>query len=258
VQQKSVVGVVPLNPVAVDLGFVRIYWYGILVASAMATGYFIARHWAVRYGVDGDRFDGLALLFIPVIIVGARIAYVIAVWDFFKDNPAEIIRTDHGGLGSHGAILAMLLTGYVVSRVARISFWTLADAFGPVLPAAHVFVRLGNYINGELYGLPTTLPWGIMFPGTSQPHHPSMLYEGIAAIGLFALAWRWAARRRREGEVFLKSLLVVSLVRLLVDFTRPRGDGIIAGLMLTQVMALLLALLAGVTLLIRSRAVPRD
>jgi len=242
-----------LNPVAIDLGFIRIHWYGILVASAMVTGYLIARHWAVRYGIDRDKFDGLALLFVPVIIVGARIAFVVASWEYFKDNPAEIIRTDHGGLGSHGAILAMLLCGYVTSRVTRISFWTLADTFGPVLPAAHVFVRLGNFINGELYGLPTTLPWGIVFPGTTEPHHPSMLYEGLAAIGLFALAWWWAAHRKREGEVFLKSLFVVSLVRLLVDFTRPRGEGIIAGLMLTQVLALLLAVLAGITLLARSR-----
>ncbi|MDP2858544.1 MAG: prolipoprotein diacylglyceryl transferase [Bacillota bacterium] len=242
-----------MNPVAIDLGFIRIYWYGILVSSAMVTGYFIARHWAVRYGIDGDRFDGLVLVFVPVIIVGARIAFVIAAWEYFKDNPAKIIRIDHGGLGSHGAILAMLLCGYITSRVTKISFWTLADTFGPVLPAAHVFVRLGNFINGELYGLPTALPWGIVFPGTTEPHHPSMLYEGLAAIGLFALAWWWAAHRKREGEVFLKSLLVVSLVRLLVDFTRPRGEGIIAGLMLTQVLALLLAVLAGVTLLARSR-----
>ncbi len=242
-----------MNPIAIDLGFVKVYWYGLLVSTAVLVGYFIARYWAVRYGIDGHKFDGLALVFVPVIIVGARLAYVVAAWDYFKDNPAEIIRTDHGGLGSHGAIIAMLVTGYVASRVTKIPFWTLADVFGPVLPAAHVFVRLGNFINGELYGLPTALPWGVVFPGTTEPHHPSMLYEGIAAVGVFALAWWWAAHRRREGEVFLKSLLVVSIVRLLVDFTRPRGKGIIAGLMLTQVLALSLAVLAAVILLLRSR-----
>jgi len=242
-----------LNPIAIDLGFVKVHWYGILVATAILVGYFIARYWAVRYGIDGDKFDSLVLVFVPVIIVGARVAYVVAAWEYFKDNPAEIIRTDHGGLGSHGAILAMLVAGYVASRVTKMPFWTLADVFGPVLPAAHVFVRLGNFINGELYGLPTTLPWGVVFPGTTEPHHPSMAYEGLAAIGIFALVWWWAAHRKHEGEVFLKSLLVVSIVRLLVDFTRPRGPGIIWGLMLTQVLALSLAVLAAVTLLVRSR-----
>jgi len=219
----------------------------------MAAGYLLARAWAVRYGVDGDKFDGLALLYLPTIVVGARIGYVIATFSYFRENPWEIIRIDHGGLGSHGAIIAMVIVGWVSTRATKVRFWTMADAFGPVIPAAHIFVRIGNFANGELYGLPTSLPWGIVFPGLDAPHHPSMLYEALASVLTLALALWWAAHRRIEGEVFLKTMIAVSVVRILVDFTRFRGYDPFLGLMLTQWLALGAVLVCAGLLAVRRR-----
>ncbi|NPV70024.1 MAG: prolipoprotein diacylglyceryl transferase [Firmicutes bacterium] len=242
-----------MNPVALRVGLITVYWYGIMAALAMLTGYLVARRFAVSYGIDPDRFDSLMLLYIPTIIVGARAAYVIAKWDFFRDNLIEIVKTYHGGLGSHGAIIAMVIVGWISTRLTRVPFWTLADAIAPAVPLAHVFVRLGNFFNGELYGLPTGLPWGMVFPGTFEPRHPSMLYEGIVSVFTFALSYYLARRRiaegrAREGRVFLKTMFLVSVVRLLVDFTRPRGRGVFLGLMLTQVLALAIALVCAALL----------
>ncbi len=239
-----------MNPIAFQIGPFSVHWYGILVGMAMLTGYLVSRRWCVEWGIDGDKYDWLALVFLPTIIIGARTAYVISSWPYYRENPWEIIRIDHGGLGSHGAIIAMFIIGAISAKIARVPFWTVADSFGPVIPLAHIFVRAGNFVNGELWGLPTDLPWKMQFPSSGGFVHPSMLYEGIVSIPLFFLAWWWAKNRTREGHVLLRALLAQSVLRILVDYTRWRGDGIVFGMMLTQVVALVVALFCLVLLLV--------
>ena len=226
--------------VAFRIGPITLYWYGILAMMAVLAGFLVARRLVIRFGLDPQVFDGLALIFVPTIIIGARAAHVLTEWPYYRDNPGEIIKIWHGGLGSHGAIFAMLVVGWLAARATAQPFWTLADAVAPAVPLGHVFVRLGNFLNRELYGLPTTLPWGMAIAGSPVLHHPSMLYEGIISIGTFALSYRWAWYQRpaREGVVFLKTMVAISLVRLLVDFTRPRPEPVWAGLILTQTIAL--------------------
>ncbi len=253
--------------VAFRIGSLTVYWYGILVAMAVLAGFLVARRLYIRFGREGDRFEALSLIFVPTIIIGARLGYVLAEWPYYRDNPGEILRMWQGGLGSHGAIFAMVIVGALAARATAQPYWTLADAIGPAVPLAHVFVRLGNFLNGELYGLPTALPWGMAVAGSPVLHHPSMLYEGIVSAGTFVLSHRWAwhrtrsieggaiaatARPAREGTVFLKTMVVVSVVRLLVDFTRPRPAPVLAGLILTQVIAAVI-IAAGLILLAMKR-----
>lgn len=241
-----------MDPVAFSLGGLTIRWYGLLAATAFLTGYLLSRHWALLYGIDEDKFDRLVLILVPVIVIGARTAYVVATWDYFRNHPAEILRIDKGGLGSHGAIIGTLIVGFFAVRKMGIEFWNAADAFAPAFPLAHVFVRLGNFINGELYGLPTRLPWGIVFRGTTEPRHPSMLYEGLVSIGTLFLVLHWAKHRKTHGEVYLKMLFTISVVRLVVDYTRPRTE-VFLGMMLTQVLAAGIALLCAAVLVCRKR-----
>ncbi|HSW10930.1 MAG TPA: prolipoprotein diacylglyceryl transferase [Bacillota bacterium] len=255
--------------VALRIGPFTLYWYGILVALAVLAGFLVARRLVIRLGLNPEVFDGLALLFVPTILIGARAAYVIAEWPYYREHPGEIIKTWYGGLGSHGAIFAMLIVGWIAARATAQPFWTLADAIAPAIPLAHVFVRLGNFLNRELYGLPTAVPWGMAVPGSPVLHHPSMLYEGIVSAGTFILSYHWAwgqaqpvgggevaaaKRPTRGGTAFLKTMVVVSVVRLLVDFTRPRPEPVWAGLILTQVLAA--ALIAGSLFLLATRRRP--
>lgn len=244
-----------MNPIAIDLGFVTIRWYGIMVALTFALGVLISRALAKNYGLDLDKFDWLPLILAPVWIIGARASYVIANYSYYRNNPWEIIRVDYGGLGSQGALILTFLAGLAYAQITKMSFWTLADTFGPVLALGHVLVRIGNFANGELYGSPTSLPWGVIFPGTLEPRHPSMLYEGFAAAILFVLAFRWARSRKYPGEVFVKGVLGISVIRFFVDFTRDSA-GRPHVLALTQVLAFVYAVLSVIALrVLASRAV---
>ncbi len=230
-----------MSPIAFDLGFIAVRWYSIMAALAMLSCLYVGRYWAVRYGIDEDKYFNLALLITPAVIVGGRTAYVLANLSYYRQFPEEIIRVDHGGLGSHGAVTAVLLVGYFAVKAMKIPFWTSADALAPALPLSYLFVRLGNFANGELYGLPTSLPWGVVFPGTAEPHHPSMLYEALGEVIILVLVLRWCASRKRDGEAFLKAGTAMAVLRVLVDFTRSGGHGPLLGLEVTQVLSILMA-----------------
>lgn len=230
-----------MSPIALDLGFIVIRWYSVMAATAMLSCLYVGRYWAVRYGIDEDKYFTLALLLMPAVIVGGRTAYVLANLSYYREFPEEILRVDHGGLGSHGAVLAVLLVGYVVVKIMKMPFWTSADALAPAFPLSYLFVRLGNFANSELYGLPTSLPWGVVFPGTTEPRHPSMLYEALGEAILLMLVLRWCASRKRDGEAFLKTVFAMAILRVLVDFTRSGGRGPLLGLELTQALSIVMA-----------------
>lgn len=246
-----------MDPVAFTIGAITVRWYSIMASAAMLSCFFIGRYWAVRYGVDEDKYDILALLLVPAVIVGGRTAYVLSNLSYYRQFPGEILRVDHGGLGSHGAVTAVLITGYFAVKALKIRFWDAADALAPALPLSYLFVRLGNFANGELYGLPTSLPWGIVFPGTTGPHHPSMLYEAVGEIVILVLVLRWCAARKVPGEAFLKAGTAMALLRVLVDFTRSGLHGPILGMVLTQVLSLLMGAVC-VALLMERRARARQ
>ena len=239
-----------MSPIALDLGLITIRWYGIMAAVSMLSSLYVGRYWARRYGIDEDKFLTLTLMLVPSVIVGGRTAYVLANFRYYREYPEEILRIDHGGFGSHGAVLAVVLVGYCATKAMKMPFWTSADALAPALPLSYLFVRLGNFANGELYGLPTSLPWGVAFPGTTEPRHPSMLYEAFGEVIILLLVLRWCSSRRREGEAFLKAGIAMSVLRVLVDFTRSACGGPVFGLEVTQVLSILMgatcaALLAG-------------
>mgnify|MGYP005854198711 CR=1 FL=1 len=227
-----------MNGIAFTLGPLEIHWYGILVAAAALIGYLLTRRNIQKYGLDPDKADMLLFKLIAAIIIGARLAYVISKYQYYFANPWEIIRLDHGGLGSHGAIITALICGYYWTKKAGLPYWRLADAAAPGLPVGHIFVRLGNFINGELYGPPTTLPWGVKFPETAGPVHPSQLYEIVTSIIILPFALKWSAKPRYPGYSFLRVLLLHSGVRFLMDFVRQPG-GPPNSLVLTQVIALI-------------------
>lgn len=227
-----------IDPVAIDLGFVTIRWYGIMSALTILGGIWLGRYWAAKFSLDTDDFDTIALACIPSWMVGARAAYVLVNLQSYRGRPLEMIRIDHGGLASQGGLFLTFAVVWVLARHMKVSFWTLADSFAPAFALGHILIRIGNFANGELYGAPTDLPWGMVFPGTFEPRHPSMLYEGAGAVIVLALSIFWAKRRSHQGDVFLKTLIAISLLRFFVDFTREAGEQMYAGLAISQLLAL--------------------
>lgn len=232
-----------MSPVIFEIGPLQIRWYGLLFALAVLSGVFIISSLGRRFGLDSDALDGFIIRLIITVIVGARLGFVIINWEYYRRNLLEIFYIHRGGLGSHGAIILAFILSIFYVRSLNLSYWATADAVAPVLPVAHIFIRLGNFINGELYGPPTDLPWGVVFPGTSVPHHPSQLYEALASLLVLPLVFYWIKRRPFDGYLCILVIILQSTLRFFIDFTRQNTPLIIGPLILTQVISLLLIIL---------------
>ncbi len=208
-----------MNPVAFEIFNIEIRWYGILIASGVLIGTFIAMREARRKGIDEELLLDLLLFAVPAALLGARIYYVIFSWDLYRDNPIEALNFRGGGLAIHGAIIAAVIVAVVFSRKRKQNFWVFGDITAPSLILGQAIGRWGNYINGEAHGGPTDLPWGIMVNGVKV--HPTFLYESIWNFLVFLfLLWYSRNKSKVDGEVFLLYLILYSVARLFIEGLR--------------------------------------
>lgn len=242
-----------MDPILVQLGPITIRWYGVMMALTILTALWTAYRLGPRVGVSRDIVDRTAILFIVLAFVGARAGYVLSHLAEFS-TPVEILRVDHGGLTSHGAIAGGLVALWIASRRTRARFWDLADATVWVVPIGNIFVRFGNFMNGELYGDPTSLPWAVTFPGVSQPRHPLQLYEMLLAGAILALTLPLTRRRAFSGQVFWTVLILTSIGRILLDLLRSE-DRVWRAVTLGMIPAAVLIAL-GAWVLLRHRLRP--
>jgi len=209
-----------MDPVIVQIGPLAIRWYGVLLATTIGVSMLVGYRLGPRLGVSTEVLDRTAIAFAIAALIGARVGYVVSHPAEFS-SLVDLVRIDRGGLASHGAIAAGLLYLAWAARRYHLSTWTLADVFGWVIPIGNVFVRIGNFINGELYGDPTTLPWGVRFPtAPDAPRHPLQLYEALLAVVIVLYARKVAARPRFAGQVFWTIMVATSVGRLLFDALR--------------------------------------
>lgn len=208
-----------MNPVAFEIFNIEIRWYGILIASGVLIGTFIAMREARRKGIDEELLLDLLLFAVPAALLGARIYYVIFSWDLYRDNPIEALNFRGGGLAIHGAIIAAVIVAVVFSRKRKQNFWVFGDITAPSLILGQAIGRWGNYINGEAHGGPTDLSWGIMVNGVKV--HPTFLYESIWNFFVFLfLLWYSRNKSKVDGEVFLLYLILYSVARLFIEGLR--------------------------------------
>ncbi len=226
-----------MHPILVKIGPITIHYYGLMYVIAITLGLVLIIKEVRRKGIDvstEDLFD-LLLWTIPVAILGARIYYVAFQWGYYSRHPLDMIKVWEGGLAIHGGVIAGAIAVYLFCRVKKVPFWALTDAISPSLVLGQAIGRVGNLMNGDAYGLPTALPWGIRFPldspaGQAYPGlatHPSMIYEMILNLLIFVYLWRIRKKGYRAG--FLTSMYVIlySLARSMVSFSR--GDSLWLG-----------------------------
>jgi len=240
-----------MDPILVRLGPLVIRWYGVMMAVTIGAGLLAAYRVGPRFGVGTGAVDRLSVLFIILAFVGARLGYVVSHPAEFTD-PLEIIRIDHGGLTSHGAIAGGLLALWLASRREALPFWDLADTVVWAVPLGNIFVRFGNFMNGELYGDVTTLPWAVTFPGVPGPRHPLQLYEMLFAALILAVTAPATRRRAFPGQLFWTVLVLTSVGRIFLDLLRSE-DRVYGVVTLGQIPAALLIVL-GLAFLARGRA----
>ena len=144
----------PLDPIALSLGPIQIHWYGVIIGAAIALGLYLVVRESNKRGLDKDLFIDLLLWAIPIAILSARAYYVIFEWDYYAQNPGQIIAIWKGGLAIHGALIGSIITAYVFTKKRKVSFWQVADIAAPSL-----ILRSSDWKMGKLYESGSTW-WG--------------------------------------------------------------------------------------------------
>ncbi len=233
-----------MHPILVEFGPITIRYYGLMYVIAIGVGLFIL-HSEVKRKKLTSRLTGeilslddlldLLLWAVPAAIVGARIYYVAFQWQYYGSHPLDMLKIWQGGLAIHGGVIGGIIAVYMFSHRRKISFWALTDAISLSLILGQAIGRIGNLMNGDAYGVPTQLPWGIRFPASSpagiaypgQATHPSMIYEMILNLLIFALLWQLRKRDYKDGFITSMYFILYSVARSIVSFTR--GDSLWLG-----------------------------
>lgn len=242
-----------MHPILFELGPLRFYSYGLLIAIGFLAANSLAARRAAALGLEPARVQGIALTALAAGLVGGRLGYVLFQWELFRNNPLEIFRLDHGGLvffggfagGIAGAVWAIRRAGLPVARTV--------DLLVPPLAVAHAFGRVGCFLNGCCYGKVTSLPWGVRFPSDGLRRHPTQLYEMLALLAIFLLLKRIERGDPRPGTVLLSYGASYGLWRFLVEFLRGDNPPFALGLTVFQWVGLALAGVSAVLLASRCR-----
>jgi phosphatidylglycerol---prolipoprotein diacylglyceryl transferase len=225
------------NAVALQLGPLSLYWYGICYAVGLAGAYWVMTRQAVRFGENAAIIgNGLVIVGIAALL-GGRLYHVIDQWQLYASDPLKIVLPPYSGLGIFGGFVTGAIAVILLVRRHRVSFWRWADIIAPGIFLMQAAGRLGNFFNQELYGPPTNLPWGIAidcahriaqypcasFPPETTHFQPLFLYELVSGL-LGALVLVWLSSRPRPslrvGDLAAIMLIWIGGVRFLVEFLR--------------------------------------
>lgn len=232
-------------------------WHGLLTAAGLLVSVYVSRSYARRFGLDPEIIWQLAPYVALAALMGARLAYVGAHLDEFRGAPLEVLRIDRGGLTSFGAWLGGLAALVFFARVRALPFGRLADAVALAVPINTLFMRVGSFLIGELYGTPTTLPWGVTIPGVPGARHPVPLYDALAQVVVIVMLIRLARAVPYEGFLFWWMLFSSAAIRFVMDLFRPEWR-VLGVLTLGQIGALVLLALSAAALLAGARRRPRE
>jgi phosphatidylglycerol:prolipoprotein diacylglycerol transferase len=247
-----------MHPLIFELGPLQFRFYGLMYAIGIICAVLIMRREVVRKNIALSEETVMNFVMLSVFggIVGARVYYVVFNWAYYSQDLSEIIKIWHGGLAIHGGILGGTFTGWWLARRHQLPFWKMADIAALCLILAQSFGRFGNFMNGDAHGVPTEMPWGIVFPAGSiagsefpgMPLHPTMLYELCINLCIFLLLWNIRKIPRKDGFLCCLYLLLYSCGRFLVSFFR--ADSLMLGpFRAAHVISIVLILLAGACIL---------
>jgi len=216
---------IDFNPIMIDLGPIKVSWYGLMYVLGFFASYLLVRFQMKRkdFGVSKLDIENLYFYLILGLIVGARLGYFL-FYDLkmYLEDPLEIFAIWHGGMSFHGGLIGVLIVGILFAWKNKKSFWKIADLIIVTVPIGLGLGRIGNFINGELYGRGTEAPWGMIFPkGGPLPRHPSQLYESALEGGvLFLVLWFLRNRNLPEGTLLAIFLGLYGVFRFVVEFFR--------------------------------------
>jgi phosphatidylglycerol:prolipoprotein diacylglycerol transferase len=237
------------DPVAIQLGPLAIRWYGLMYLVGFAAAYGLGRL-RIASGkaarVTVAVLDDLLFFGVLGVVLGGRLGYVLFYKPgYYLQHPAEILAVWQGGMAFHGGFLGVLVAVWWVARKHGLRWLEVTDFLAPLAPLAFAAGRLGNFINGELWGRVTDVPWGMVFQSAAAgpaPRHPSQLYQfALEGVALFVILWLYSAKPRPVGAVSGAFLIGYGLLRFAAEFFREPDDflGLLAlGLSMGQWLSL--------------------
>jgi phosphatidylglycerol:prolipoprotein diacylglycerol transferase len=253
-----------MHPVLFRVGALTLHTYGLLVATGVLLGLWLAQRQAVRAGLDPGGVWNLGIYMVLTALVGAKLWLVVSDWQYYTQHPREILAFStllSGGV-YYGGFLAALLFGFFYARRYRLAFLPLADTYAAPLALGHAIGRLGCFAAGCCYGKPTTLPWGVTF---TDPYahalvgtplgialHPTQLYEAATEFLIFVFLMFLARRQRFTGQLFAAYAVLYGLSRGTIEFFRGDPDRTLLGggsVSLMQVVSVALIVVGGALLL---------
>ena len=230
-----------IDPVIFQIGSFRLQYYGLMYIVAFAITYFLAwyriKH-EDRFEISTDQLKDVMTYMILGLIIGARLGYVFFYnLPYYFKHPLEIFLpfsfsngfafTGISGMSYHGGLIGVVFAGWLYVRRNKLNPWDAIDLFSPAAPLGYTFGRLGNFINGELYGRVTTSPIGMYFPlaETKELRHPSQLYEAFFE-GIFLFVVLWSVRKMKfpRGAMIALYLIGYGLVRFIIEFFRQPDE----------------------------------
>lgn len=217
------------DPVAISIGPLAIRWYGLMYLAGFMSGWWLGLRRIDRAtperpaAITRAQFDDLLFFTVVGVILGGRLGYVLFYKPgYYATHPLEILAIWQGGMSFHGGFLGVLIAMWLLARRHGIDWWRLMDFVAPLVPLGLAAGRMGNFINGELYGRVTDATWGMVFRGAGDaPRHPSQLYQfALEGIALFVLLWWFSSKTRPRAQTSALFLLGYGVFRFAAEFAR--------------------------------------
>ncbi|MEE9494207.1 MAG: prolipoprotein diacylglyceryl transferase [Gammaproteobacteria bacterium] len=214
-----------IDPAIISFGPVAVHWYGMMYLLAFLAGWGLGHYRATRPGSTWSSEEIGDLVFYTAlgVVLGGRFGYILFYnFSYFLENPLLIFKVWQGGMSFHGGMLGVFIAMWLYGRKTGRTFFQVTDFMAPLVPIGLGAGRIGNFINGELWGRPTDLPWGMVFPFVdNQPRHPSMLYEALLeGLVLFIILWWFSSKARPHRAVSGVFMLCYGIFRFAVEFVR--------------------------------------
>jgi phosphatidylglycerol:prolipoprotein diacylglycerol transferase len=240
-----------IDPVIFKLGPVSLRWYGMAYIAGFSIAYILVKRQLRTIETSSNKLDieNLFLYLIIGLMIGGRSGYVLFYnLSYYIHNPVDILAIWQGGMSFHGGLIGVVMAGWLFTRKNKIEFWKLSDIITVTVPIGLGLGRLANFINGELFGRVTEVPWGMVFPtGGPWPRHPSQLYEFmLEGVVLFIILWSMKRKKFQPGVITAAFLILYGLFRILVEnFREPDVQlGYIWGyLTMGQILSLIMIIL---------------
>jgi len=251
-----------LHPILFAYGPIELRFYGLMYVVAIIVGSRLIRIEVRRKNIalTSEEVSNFILWTMVGGILGARLYYVIFNFHYYLRVPSEIPAIWHGGLAIHGGIAGGIFIAWIYLRNKKVSFWRLSDCVAPTLILGQTFGRFGNFMNGDAHGVPTTLPWGIIFSPESVagrqfpgiPIHPVMLYELLLNLTIFLFIWLFLRKNEhKRGFIFAAYIAMYSVIRCFVEWFR--ADSLMFGQWRAAQIVSIILFISTVTIIIQKK-----